>query len=113
MTTISTEWAKQIIFEAYGPDHDFDNMRTTLACSGINSIHLPIPKTFPLSVEWISLEAVYAPLEYETIHINKWFDPINEETTLIGYGPITNTIVLVEDGTRKAEMNLSNTITPW
>ena len=74
---ISHEWAKQLVFNTYGTDLDFYNMKATKVHDGILYLRVPL-----------------IDCKIEQIEIQKYYDPINREYTYLGYGHKSNMIAI-------------------
>jgi hypothetical protein len=86
---ISEEWAKQLAFEVIGHDLPFAAMRAAYI-HGSPALKYRIP-IYPSMVSGIAFD-----LEFEVVELQRIFDPVNSETTWIGYGARTNTLVIGE-----------------
>jgi len=84
---ISQEWAKQIVFDAFGNKLDFARMKV-----------MYIPDGFiPVCRVACERDSGFREQDYcEEIKIEKYADFLNREITIMGYGRKTNTIVVGE-----------------
>ena len=91
---ITFEWAKQLIFEMFSNNLDFANMKIYIVPNGTCNWRIARPQ-----FSWISCNvdlSLFIPIEYEIIELKRIFDPINQETTRLGYSYRENIILLGE-----------------
>lgn len=89
---ITTEWAKQLAHDAFGPDLDFANMEVYTVDLPYPTIHLALyQKTVFLNTTNKTHKKL---LDYEKVEFFKWFDVINMEVHFIAYGTKTNIFVV-------------------
>jgi hypothetical protein len=91
---ILQEWAKQLALLGFGDSLDFAKMKVFYIQNGTITYRIPIVP--PIEAEARLMDFFDPYFDYETIEMNMFFDPWNKETTRIGYGPITNTLVVGE-----------------
>jgi len=94
---ITLEWAKQLIFDSIGQEFDFANMRATVCPPGYWAYVLPV---FDETVSMCDYKMgpgyrLHPPImETESIELQRYYDPNNMEVTRLGYGELSNTIVI-------------------